>query len=94
MSKEMRVTNSRALAKDGSLRGFFSLELPNGMTLHSCTFNVRKDGPKWVGLPSRSYDQNGQTAWQRLVDFLDKDKYAKFQEAAKAALIKRQGNIT
>lgn len=86
MNKEMRVTNWRALAKDGSLRGFFSLELPSGMTLHSCTFNLRKDGAKWVGLPSRSYEQNGETKWQRLVDFVDKDKYAKFQDAAKAAL--------
>ena len=85
-SQEMKVISWRGMKKGERLIGFLSLELPSGMTLHSCTFNVRKDGGKWVGLPSRPYEQNGETKWQRLVDFIDKDKYAKFQEAAKAAL--------
>ena len=82
----MKVVAWRALQKGESLRGLFSVELASGMILHDCTFHQRSDGAKWVGLPSRSYQQNGETKWQRLVDFVDKDKYVKFQEVAKAAL--------
>jgi hypothetical protein len=57
------------------------------MVLHDCTYYQRQDGARWIGLPARQYTkQDGSTAWARLIDFADRDAYARFQKLAKEAV--------
>jgi hypothetical protein len=83
---EFQVREFKECRKGQSLQGFFVLVLPSGMVLHDMTYHQREDGAKWVGMPAKSFVKDGETAWFRLVDFVDKAAFAKFQESAKAAL--------
>jgi len=89
MSKEPEfvVSEWRECRKGDSLRGFLTLTLPSGMTLHDCSYHRREDGASWIGMPARQYTkQDGTTAWFRLVDFSDKDGHARFQKLAREAI--------
>jgi hypothetical protein len=53
-----------------SLRGFVSLRLPSGLTLHDCSWHQQPDGREWIGLPSRSYQvADSTTKWAPIVEF-------------------------
>jgi hypothetical protein len=84
---QMRVSDWRPMRKGVSLQGFFTATLPSGMTLHDLTYHRREDGARWIGMPARSYvAADGDTRWQRLVDFIDKSTFSRFQKQALAAL--------
>src|SRR5947209_10991057 len=74
--------------KGESLQAFITLLLPSGMALYECTYHVRADGSRWVGLPARSYTKAGETkpSWFRLVDFPSRDTARRFQIEALAAV--------
>jgi hypothetical protein len=66
-----------------TLRGFLSLELPSGLILHDCTIH-EKNGSRWVGLPAKQYEKNGEKTRASLVDFASREARNKFQEQALA----------
>jgi hypothetical protein len=75
------AVNMRRFEKN-TLRAFFDLELPSGMTLRGCTLHL-SHGKHWVGLPGKPYkDQAGKEAWAAIVDFKDKASRDKFQDMA------------
>jgi len=43
----------------GSLRGFFTLELPSGLIINDLTLH-EKDGKRWVGLPGKPQIEDGR----------------------------------
>jgi hypothetical protein len=80
------VVNMRRFEKN-TLRAFFDLELPSGMTVRGCTLHL-SHGKHWVGLPGKSYkDQSGKENWAAIVDFKDKSARDKFQDMATEAAL-------
>ena len=46
-----------------------------------------KDGRRWLNLPNKEYkDKDGETKYQPIIRFRDKDHYNKFCEIAKEAV--------
>jgi hypothetical protein len=72
--------------KKGSLQGFAVLEFPGvGLRCHECG-HFRKDNKEWVNWPSRSYEQNGEKKYFRLVESISTEDHYKLQDAALAAI--------
>jgi len=62
----------------GYLRGFFDVYIePWGLTM-SCSY-FDKDGKRWVTLPTREYEKDGEKKYHSLVRF-DKERHFKFQD--------------
>lgn len=81
----MKIINFKSVEK-GYLRGFFDVIIEEwGMTM-ACSF-FDKDGKKWVNLPSREYEKDGQKKYQALVKF-DEIRQKKFQESVLALIAK------
>ncbi len=79
------ILNFRAIEK-GSLRGFFSVQLPSGMVLHDCTLHI-KDGARWVGLPSKRFQKkDGTVAYEPLIQFTSRKIADRFRDLVVAAL--------
>jgi hypothetical protein len=71
---------------NGALKGSFSLVLPSGMIIKSCTL-FQRSGERWVGLPSRPYaKRDGATGYDAFLEFTSKELKAAFQRQALAAL--------
>ena len=68
-----------------TLRGFLSLELPSGMIIHGCTLH-QKNGSRWIGLPAREYQKEGERAWSPLAEFVDRETREGFQQLALEAI--------
>jgi DNA-binding cell septation regulator SpoVG len=68
-----------------TLRGFLSLELPSGLVLHNCTLH-EKNGSRWVSMPVREFQKDGERSWMPLVDFADKESRQVVQEYALEAI--------
>lgn len=82
----MKVVNFKEYQK-GALQGFFELELPSGLNVRGMTYHVKEDGKRWVGFPSKPYeDEDGETKYQNLVYIPDDAKWKKFQALALKAL--------
>jgi hypothetical protein len=58
----MRLVQWRAVAGTGTLRGFATVELPNGLTIVDCPVHVGGSaGQAWAALPARPVlDDRGQ----------------------------------
>lgn len=83
--RQAEVIKWRAHTKN-TLRGFISLKLPSGLVIHDMTLH-EKEGRRWVGLPSRSYqDNDGETQWIPVVECPDRSDRDRFNELALAAL--------
>jgi hypothetical protein len=69
-----------------TLRGFLSVNLPSGMTIHNLTVHAKGEA-RWVGLPAREWT-NGQGVKQysRLIEFADRQTANKFRDQVLAAL--------
>jgi hypothetical protein len=81
------IVSQFKLYPKNTLIGFVTLELPAiGLTLHECTFHRGADGRGWVGFPARSYVQNGEKKWKRLVDTISKEAHYHFQSVAVRAI--------
>lgn len=87
-ASELTVTNWRP-RESGSLRGFFSLVLPSGLIIHDCAL-FEKNNRRWVNLPSRQYESQGEKKFAPLVAFLDRDTEDDFQFHALAAIDKSE----
>jgi hypothetical protein len=88
-SEGFRVKSWHPLQKN-TLQGFVSLELPSGMIIHDCTMH-EKNGSRWIGLPARQFEKDGERAWSPLVEFSSKEARNKFQDAALAAFDEHLG---
>lgn len=83
------VTNFKPFAK-GSLVGFFDVEFPSGLILRECSL-YSKDGKRWVNPPSRKFTgKDGETRYQRMVDFVSAKAANQFRDAAIAAIDAQQ----
>jgi hypothetical protein len=80
-----RIGNWRQYTS-GSLRGWFSLTLPSGLTIHNCQL-FEKNGARWVGLPSTKFtSKDGAVTFKPIVEILDKTAAAEFRNLALEAL--------
>jgi hypothetical protein len=75
-----------------TLRGFLSIELPSGLILHGCTLH-EKTGSRWVGLPAREYQKDGERIWSPLIEFSTREVRQAFQEQALAAFDAYMGEV-
>ncbi len=81
---EFSVTNWKVYEKN-TLRGFLSLTLPSGLTIHNCSLH-QKDGSRWIGFPSRQYSkEDGSIGYSPLIEVAS-DARRSFQDAALAAV--------
>jgi hypothetical protein len=65
----MEISNFKSIAK-GSLIGTFDITIPEWGALKICECAVfEKDGKKWITLPSRVYEKDGQKKYFGLVKF-------------------------
>ena len=69
-----------------TLQGFLDLKLPAiGLSISGCTLH-QKNESRWVGLPGRQYEENGEKKWAVILDFASKEAKNSFQKAAIAAV--------
>jgi hypothetical protein len=81
----MKILQYRKFEKK-TLQGFFELELPSGLCIRDLTLH-KKDGASWVGYPSKPYEDNeGNTQYQNIIWFMDKDIHYQFQKRVLSAL--------
>lgn len=70
--------------KRNTLRAFVVLELPSGLILNDLTLHQKGDS-RWVSMPGRQFEKNGEKNWAPLIEFSSKESRDKFQiEAIKA----------
>jgi hypothetical protein len=81
----IEVTSFRKFEKN-TLRGFCNILMTNvGLEIRDATYHVSDKG-RWIGLPAKPYEENGQTRYSYIVKFVDKDKYNDFQKWTLKAL--------
>jgi|SRR5215469_17490977 len=73
----------------GTLRGFFTAELPSGMIIHDCMLH-EKGEDRWISLPSREYEQNNERKFQPIITFVDREAEHKFRDQVLTALDESQ----
>jgi|ERR1035437_1741598 hypothetical protein len=81
----------RAVARDwtpytkNTLPGFFTLELPSGLVIHSLTLHVKADS-RWVGMPGQKFiKDDGTVSYTPILDFADRHAADRFRDQAIAA---------
>jgi DNA-binding cell septation regulator SpoVG len=84
--KLMTVLKYRPQPQGATLQGFANVQLPSGMIVNDIAVHVRDNGARWVAMPSRSYEINGERKYQSLVDFSDSRTRSNFQRQALAAI--------
>ena len=83
--REMRVSDWKPMEK-GTLRAFFTIEMPSGLILHDCMLH-EKGSARWIGLPARQYQKSsGATAWAPVVEFRDRQTADRFRDQCLRAL--------
>jgi DNA-binding cell septation regulator SpoVG len=84
----LRLVEWKPLVKN-TLRGFVSVELPNGLTIREMPVLVGKNGP-WVSLPAKPQidggdqvrrDPNGKIAYVALLQWRSKELADRFSQA-------------
>jgi len=81
----MKAVNFKKFEK-GVLKGFFDVELDNGMVLKGMSW-MESDAGNWVNFPSKPFtDKEGNTKYQNQVVIPDKSKYDMFQKECKSQL--------
>jgi hypothetical protein len=78
------ISNYRHIGK-GTLVDTFTLHLASGMIIHNVMLHLKAD-KRWIGLPAREYQVNGERKFARIIEFTDKSTAEKFMVAAMAAL--------
>ena len=82
---EFQISNWKPREKN-TLRGFFSITLPNGLIIHDVMLHEKGDR-RWISLPAREYtDENGQRAFTAFLEFSDKTIAKRFHDRVLAAL--------
>ena len=65
-----------------TLKGWFDIAIPSlGMKISGFGLHER-DGERWLSLPSREYESNGERKFAPIVEFVDKSSRETFQRAA------------
>ena len=63
-----------------TLRGFLSVKLPSGITIHNITVHEKGEA-RWIGLPARSYQtDSGETAWSPIIEIADRSTANRFRD--------------
>lgn len=74
----MEIKNLRIIDK-GAVKASFEVYIPKWGFHILCTL-MDKNGSKWITMPSRPFEKDGQKKYQWLAWF-DKDNHKKFEEA-------------
>lgn len=69
----------------GCLRGFISLELPGGFTIHGFKL-FEKNGNRWINLPERQYTKTGPPKYSPVVEIPDRRIAHQFEQDVLQAL--------
>lgn len=81
----MNISEWRPVIKN-TLRGFFTVTLPSGITIYECTLH-EKGGREWIAFPARQYTgKDGEQKWQRLISINDKTRLKVFSAEVLQAL--------
>jgi DNA-binding cell septation regulator SpoVG len=75
-----------------TLIGFVSLELPSGLVLNGITLH-QKGEARWVSMPAKEYQKDGERSWMPLVEFADRESRESFQQLALEAIDSYLGAI-
>jgi DNA-binding cell septation regulator SpoVG len=78
------ISDWKAIDKN-TLRGVFMLHLPSGMVIHNVMLH-RKNDCRWIALPAKEYQVNGERKFARIIEFDSKETHERFQAAALAAI--------
>src|SRR5262249_20971778 len=67
--------------------GFLDIMLPaTGLKIIGCTFH-EKGNSRWVSLPGRPYQENGESKCANILDIPDKEARTAFQKAAQGVFL-------
>lgn len=81
----IKCTHFKSFEK-GCLQGFATLEIDKwGAEIKGCTLNM-KDGKRWVSLPRKEYEVDGEKKYQPIVRLLERSHQDTFSEQAKEAI--------
>jgi hypothetical protein len=81
----MTISNWKTFTKN-TLRGFFTITLPSGMTIHNCSLH-EKNGQRWIGLPTEKYTKkDGTIGYVQLVEFTSREIADSFRTQVLRAL--------
>lgn len=70
----------------GALLGFADIFIDKtGMEIYGCTM-YQKDGRRWVNLPQKEYEENGEKKYAPVVRFRNKAHQTAFQDQALDAI--------
>jgi len=70
----------------GHLQGFADFYLPQwGIEIQGCALYM-KEGQRWVNLPGKEYEKDGQKKYAPHIRFRDKDHWEAFMKQAKEAI--------
>jgi DNA-binding cell septation regulator SpoVG len=84
-ARPFAISNWSAYSKN-TLRGFFTVELPSGLVIHSLALHV-KNGARWISMPGRKRStQHGSTTFEPLVQFATRRAGDRFRDACLTAL--------
>jgi DNA-binding cell septation regulator SpoVG len=79
--RTITVCNWKPL-ENGSLRGFLTLTLANGVVIHNCQL-LEVGGRRWVGLPSRRFLMaDGRVHYEPIIEFTTRKAYWQFERTA------------
>jgi hypothetical protein len=83
--RKIQIAQFKALSKN-TLKAVFDVVLPSGMQIHGCMLH-ESNGVRWIGLPGKPYrDAGGNETYARIIDFVDRATYDRFQRAVMDAL--------
>lgn len=74
----MKIINLKEVNK-GALKYLFTVHFEKMGLFISCTF-MQKENSKWIGMPSKPFEKDGQTKYQWLTWFY-KDTHKRFESA-------------
>jgi hypothetical protein len=71
--------------QNATLHGFFSIILPSGLVIRDCSLH-RKGDRRWIGMPAREYEVQGERKFAPIVAFVDRAAEDRFRLHALDAL--------
>lgn len=78
-TRALRVSNLKPYRKN-TLRGFFTLHLPSGLTIHDMTWHEQGE-KRWIGFPGRPYTKpDGTQSWAVVIE-LERAKMDRLRDA-------------
>jgi hypothetical protein len=87
MTDSIQILNIERVEKNNLLATCDVLITPWRMTLHSVTI-FQKGTQRWIGMPSRKWEKDGEEKYQELVSFTDEGMKKRFRAQIMAAVDK------